>query len=68
MKNNFHALPKMAKDILAIMATSVPVERMFSEAGLIFSKKRSSLEDDSARALLCTNMWMKSSLKKEVCE
>ena len=58
-KNNEEIYPrisKIAKNILAIMATLVPVERMFSEAGLIFTDKRSSLGNEPARALLSINM------------
>ena len=50
------------------MATSVPVERMFSKARHIISKKRSSLGDESARALLCTILGMKLSLGQEIWE
>ena len=58
----------MTKDILAIQATSVPVERIFSEVGLVLTPKRSSLNDLSLTAVFCINLRMKSSLRKTICE
>ena len=58
----------MARDILSIMATSVPVERMFSVASLILTSRRASLGDDVIEAFLSINLWMKSSLKSIICE
>lgn len=58
----------MARDILCIPATSVPAERLFSEARKMVRKDRCSLNHESIRASVCTNRWMKSSLKKIICE
>ena len=38
-------------------ATSVPCERLFSKAGHIIDKKRSSLKPSQAEKLLCLNGW-----------
>lgn len=66
--NIYPIISKMAKDILCIPASSVPSERLFSEAALVLTKNRCSLKDESIKALICINRWMKSSFKKEICE
>lgn len=66
-QNVYPILAKMAKDVLAIMATSVPVERLFSNASLIVTDKRKSLKDDALVSLLTINSWMKSELAEEIC-
>lgn len=48
-------LAQMARDHLSIMATSVPVERLFSKAGLLDEPLRNALKEDIFRALLCIN-------------
>jgi len=48
----------MARDFLAIPATSVPSERMFSIAGQILTKRRSSLSENMMNALMCTRNWL----------
>lgn len=53
----FPILAKMAKDILSISATSVPVERLFSKASLVIRKHRNRLNNESAQWLLCINSW-----------
>lgn len=70
-KNYSSAYPiisRMAKDILCIPATSVPIERVFSEASQVVTKNRCSLENQSMRELICINRWMNSSLKRNICE
>ena len=68
-KNHIHLylrLSKMARDILCLMASSVPVERLFSSASSIVSSDRCSLKYQSIRILLCIHSWMRSSLKLEI--
>lgn len=67
-QNEYPILAAIARDILCVPATSVPVERLFSEAAHILTKLRCSLGDEKFRALICTNMWMKSFLKRQICE
>jgi hypothetical protein len=47
----------MAQDLLGIPATSTPSERMFSQAGEIFTSCRKCLNPDSAQALLNVGSW-----------
>ena len=53
---NEHAFPrlcKLAKCYLSMPGSSVPVERLFSSAGELISKKRNSLNPSNANVLLC---------------
>lgn len=50
--NSLPGLFKMARDFFSIMATSVPVKRLFSKAGSIVTKKRNSLNYESIKALI----------------
>lgn len=60
-KLNQHRYPKLsliAKNFLCIPATSVPCERLFSSAGYIVNKTRSSLEPDTVNMLVCLRSWL----------
>ena len=48
----FPRLSTLAKRYLGIPASSVPVERLFSSAGELISKKRNSLLPENANVLL----------------
>jgi len=50
--SNFKVLSIIAKDLLAIPATSAPSERIFSKAGNIISTKRSSLASKTIDPLI----------------
>ncbi len=43
----------LARTYLAIPATSVPSEQIFSQAGLILNKKRPALSPEHANHLIC---------------
>ena len=49
---NFKVLSIIAKDLLAVPATSAPSERIFSKAGAIVTTKRSSLASKTIDPLL----------------
>ena len=51
-KKRFPHLFLLATKYLAIPATSVPAERVFSASGEVISKKRSRIGDDCARMLI----------------
>ena len=44
--SQFHRLKKLAKCVCSIQASSAPVERVFSHAGLIFSPRRTRLNEE----------------------
>ncbi len=54
-ESSFPCLSKFALDILCITATSVPSEQIFSKAGIIITKRRSRLSDNSIRSVMCLN-------------
>jgi len=47
----------MARDLLGIPATSTPAERMFSRAGLMYTKGRNRLLGEIADALMTLGSW-----------
>lgn len=66
-EKTYPILSAMARDKLAVQATSVPVERLFSNAGLVDQPKRRSMKDDAFTALLIISAWSKSDLVTDIC-
>lgn len=69
-KNNAKVYPnlaRMARDILSILASAVPVERLFSQGSLVMTRTRTRLKDDILKPLICIKNWMSSYLKYEIC-
>jgi hypothetical protein len=54
---NFPIITQMARDFLAIPATSSPSERVFSLAGNLISKKRTRIASENVRYVLCLRSW-----------
>ena len=50
-------LSAMARDYLAVQATSVPSKQLFSKAGDVVTKKRASLSPSTIQATLCLQSW-----------
>jgi hypothetical protein len=48
---------RIARDYLAIPATSAPSECVFSSSGDIITKKRNRLTGDSVRMIVCLKAW-----------
>ncbi|CAG8732416.1 7173_t:CDS:2, partial [Dentiscutata erythropus] len=64
-KSNYHRflnLSKMAKDFLAIPATSVSSEQIFSLAGRIIDNNHINLDPDTIEALICQGNWLTKKL------
>jgi hypothetical protein len=52
----------MAKDYLAIPATSAPVERIFSGGTDLIEQRRCSLKGKTIQECMCLRGWWKSEL------
>ena len=69
-KEHQSALPnlsKMARDILAIPASSVTVERFFSSGALIMTNKRTLLKDFTFKYLMLINSWSQCKMCQRIC-
>ncbi|XP_008189493.1 zinc finger BED domain-containing protein 1-like [Acyrthosiphon pisum] len=64
-ESKYSAVSLLAKKYLSIVATSVPCERLFSEAGTIISKKRNRLSPERLNQLLFLNSYFKSNSSSE---
>ncbi|QRV97935.1 Zinc finger, BED-type predicted [Ceratobasidium sp. AG-Ba] len=58
----FPVLSKVARDILAIPATSVSVERIFSRCRLVMSEYRHRMSVQTAREIVTCNSWLQAGL------
>ena len=58
----FPVIARMARDYLAIPATSVAVERVFSKSCHICANLRSSLKEKTIMMALLTKVWIRSGL------
>lgn len=64
MKNRarYPRLSRMALDYLSAPATTVDVERVFSQGRLVLSHTRNRLSPKSMRALMCVGAWSRAGL------
>ena len=53
----YPCLARIARDYLAIPATSVPAERVFSGGADLITDKRGSLNEDTIQAHVCLDSW-----------
>lgn len=56
----YPVLAKMARDYLAIPASSASSERTFSKAGLLITDRRTRLSSESIKACCLLQSWLKS--------
>ncbi|KZV84149.1 hypothetical protein EXIGLDRAFT_563769, partial [Exidia glandulosa HHB12029] len=64
-QKNEHDLPilvRMARDYIAIPASSVSVKCLFSAAGGLTTRSRSSLSAKTIRKYMCTKLWIRQGL------
>ncbi|KAJ3574247.1 hypothetical protein NP233_g1903 [Leucocoprinus birnbaumii] len=61
-QNTFPRLSRMALNYHSVPATSVAVERAFSQGRILLSHIRNRLSAESTRALLCLGAWYRSGL------
>jgi hypothetical protein len=54
----YPCLARIARDYLAIPATSVPAERVFSGGADLVTDKRGSLNEDTIQACICLSSWL----------
>jgi len=64
--NEFPILSLIARDHLAIQATSVACEQAFSVAGNTISKTRNRLHSKTVRASLCTKSWIDNKIGEQI--
>jgi hypothetical protein len=57
----YPCLSKYAFDVLCVTATSVPSEQIFSKAGIIITKRRNRLSDNTIRSVMCLNSYYSNS-------
>nr|KJB10737.1 hypothetical protein B456_001G220000 [Gossypium raimondii] len=61
----FPTLSKMARDVLAILVSTVASESTFSTGGRVLDQYRSSLTPKIVQALVCTQDWIRKSSSQE---
>jgi len=62
----FPILSLMARDYLAIQATSVACEQAFSIAGNTITKTRNKLHPETARVSLCAKSWIDNKIGEQI--
>jgi hypothetical protein len=65
-QSEYPILASIARDYLAIPATSAFVERVFSRAGRVLTDERQSLKEGTVRQAMCLDFWMRRKRSKPV--
>ncbi|KAJ3707053.1 hypothetical protein LUZ61_010758 [Rhynchospora tenuis] len=60
----YPVLSQMAQDILAVPISTVASESAFNNSGRVLNPVRSSLSDESIKALLCAQDWLRASINE----
>jgi len=58
-QKKYPVVSQLAKKYLSVIVTSVPCERLFSEAGQVVTKRRNRLSPDTVYRLLFLNSYLK---------
>ncbi|EGF77381.1 hypothetical protein BATDEDRAFT_14071, partial [Batrachochytrium dendrobatidis JAM81] len=61
-ESDFPLLAKMARDYLAIPATSASSEHAFSKARHLITDSRTRLSDQTIRAIICLGNWQRGGI------
>ena len=64
--NKYPILSLLAKDVLAVPASTVPSESAFSTGGRIIDPLRCSLSTSTVEALICPQSWLQTSSQSKV--
>ncbi|KAJ3703077.1 hypothetical protein LUZ61_006782 [Rhynchospora tenuis] len=62
--STYQVLSRLARDILAVPASTVASESTFSTSGRTLSVERNSLNDESIEALICAQDWLRVKAKE----
>lgn len=62
--SRFPVLSRMAQDYLAIPATAVPSESIFSCSGRVLDDYRSSMTPNTLRTVMCLENWLLADYEK----
>ncbi|CAN1338605.1 Putative AC transposase [Linum perenne] len=57
-------LQALARDVLAILVTSVASESAFSSGGRLLEARRSKFHSSTTEALMCTKSWLKDEYER----
>ena len=61
-QGTYRILSKIARQILAVPASTVAIEQTFSQGGQILDPKRSNLMPETLEALVCVNDWKRAEM------
>ena len=61
--NKYSILSRLARDVLAVLVSTVASESAFSIGGRILDPFRSSLAPEMVQSLICTQNWLQSSVQ-----